>query len=72
MYKNWPELNQPKRAPVIGKWAKDLMLVNRKKKTVMANPVLRGRCLLLHSSDKDTESHGEVQALPQMATSLES
>ena len=57
-------MNQEKRESTKGKWAKDLNSVTGKKKTVIMNPVLRKGAQLLHSSNNDKESHGEVQALP--------
>lgn len=44
-HKEWPEVNREKREPTKGKWAKDLNSVTEKKKTVMMNPVLRGKVL---------------------------
>lgn len=43
--KEWPELNGEKREPTAGKWAKGLTSVTNKKRTVMANPALRGRAI---------------------------
>ena len=44
MFGEWPEL-QERSEPTVDKWAKDLTSVTRKKKTVTASPVLRGKAL---------------------------
>ena len=45
MFGEWPELHQEKSEPTVDKWAKDLNSVTRKKKRVVASPVLRGKAL---------------------------
>ena len=62
MDKEWPQVNLENREPTISRWRKDWNGFTRKKKTVMGNPVLRGK-VLLHSSDDDKESHREVEIL---------
>ena len=45
MFEEWPELHQEKIELTVDKWVKDLISVTRKKKTVTASPVLRGKAL---------------------------